>query len=319
MFYKKLMMWMILITILITISSKFWFIFWLMMEMNMMMFIPILKNNKIHSCNSMITYFIIQSFSSTLFFFSSTMMFMNEISMFSYIMNISILIKLAIVPFHFWLTMISESLDTLSMFLMLTVQKMIPLFILLLIKSNIILMMGLISSIFGSIMALNSKFMKKILIFSSISHLGWMIVLIYAESNFWISYLLMYTLIIYNILKLMKKNNLIKMSTFFLKNMPISEKISLICLMMSLSGMPPFIGFFIKLMSIMMIIKITKTVMIIMIISSLINIYFYIRLTSPLLMTFNQFFKNFKMLKSMKSFLVNFNIILSILLFNLMI
>nr|QYF09532.1 NADH dehydrogenase subunit 2 [Haemaphysalis kolonini] len=319
MFFKKLMTWLILITILITISSNFWFIFWLMMEMNMMMFIPIMKTNKMNSCNAMITYFIIQSFSSTLFFLSSTMLFFNECSMFNYILNMSILIKLAMVPFHFWLTIISESLDMWSMFMMLTIQKIIPLFILTSIKYNIILFFGLISSIFGSIMAFNSKFLKKILIFSSISHLGWLVILINFNSNFWISYLMIYALIISKILNLASNNNLIKISSFFLKKMSTSEKISFMCLMMSLSGMPPFIGFFIKLMAIMIIIKMTKIMMIILIISSLINIYFYIRLIIPLLMTFNEFIKSLKMKKFFKSALINLNIILSIFLFNLMI
>nr|YP_010329466.1 NADH dehydrogenase subunit 2 [Haemaphysalis colasbelcouri]UNO54001.1 NADH dehydrogenase subunit 2 [Haemaphysalis colasbelcouri] len=319
MFYKKLMTWLILITILITISSNFWFIFWLMMEMNMMMFIPIMKSNKINSCNAMITYFIIQSFSSTLFFLSSTLSFLNESIMFIYMMNISILIKLALVPFHFWLTMISENLDSLSLFLMLTIQKIIPLFILLSIKSNLILTFGLISSIFGSTMALNSKFLKKILIFSSISHLGWLVILIYSESNFWISYLLIYSLIIYKILKLINKNNLTLISNFFFKKMLLSEKISFICLMMSLSGMPPFIGFFIKLMAIMIIVKITKIIMIILIISSLMNIYFYMRLIIPTLISFNQFLKNMKSAKMFKSSMINMNVIFTVILFNLMI
>nr|YP_010329427.1 NADH dehydrogenase subunit 2 [Haemaphysalis kitaokai]UNO53871.1 NADH dehydrogenase subunit 2 [Haemaphysalis kitaokai] len=319
MFFKKLMIWLILVTILVTISSNFWFIFWMMMEMNMMMFIPILQNTKMNSCSSMITYFIIQSFSSTLFFLSSTLSFLNESTLSIFLMNVSILIKLALVPFHFWLTMISENLDALSLFLMLTIQKIIPLFILFSIKSDLILSIGLISSIFGSIMALNTKLLKKILIFSSISHLGWLAILIYIESNFWISYLLLYTLIIFNIIKLISKNNLTKISNFFMKKLLISEKISFICLMMSLSGMPPFIGFFIKLMAIMIIIKITKIIMIILVISSLINIYFYMRLMTPMLMSFSQFLKGINKIKIFKSSLINLNLIFSVVLFNMMI
>nr|YP_006234050.1 NADH dehydrogenase subunit 2 [Archaeocroton sphenodonti]AET63103.1 NADH dehydrogenase subunit 2 [Archaeocroton sphenodonti] len=318
MFFKKLMMWMIMITIMITISSNFWFTFWLMMEINLMVFIPLMNSKNLMSCNAMITYFIIQSFSSSLFFMGSLLILMNFSMFFKIIINIAIMIKLAMIPFHFWITMISESLDLFPLFIILTFQKMIPLIILTKCKSEIVLIFGMISSVFGSIMALNSKLLKKIMIFSSISHMGWMTILIFIQSNFWVFYLILYILIFFKIFNILKKNHLISMSNLMFKKINTNMKLLLISMMLSLGGMPPFLGFFMKLMSIFFIIKVSLVSAIILAISSLVNIYFYVRIFLPMYFINIKHFKMFNINKMMKSFFVNLNIILTILILNMM-
>lgn len=64
------------------------------------MFIPILKENKIENCNRIITYFIIQSFSSIIFFIASSITIINFSIINETLINIALIIKLAIIPFH---------------------------------------------------------------------------------------------------------------------------------------------------------------------------------------------------------------------------
>uniref|UniRef100_A0AAT9FF86 NADH-ubiquinone oxidoreductase chain 2 n=1 Tax=Haemaphysalis megaspinosa TaxID=1155002 RepID=A0AAT9FF86_9ACAR len=317
MFFKILMKWMIMITILISISSNHWFIYWIMMEMNMMMFIPIMKQNKLENCNSMITYFIVQSFSSILFFMSSSMISMNYSYFMEILINISILIKLAMIPFHFWLISISEMLDYNSLLIILTIQKIIPLFILFKMKTEISLFISILSLVLSSVMIFNFKMLKKILIFSSISHLSWMIILMTISSNFWISYMIIYFLMINSILNFLKKNKITTISEMTSNKISINEKISIIISIMSLGGMPPFVGFMIKFIAIMLIIKYSIIVMMILIMSSLINIYIYIRMITPALLTFNKTEFNFNFKKIEINSFFNFLIILTLFLMNL--
>nr|UXX50250.1 NADH dehydrogenase subunit 2 [Haemaphysalis japonica] len=317
MFFKILMKWMIMITILISISSNHWFIYWIMMEMNMMMFIPIMKQNKLENCNSMITYFIVQSFSSILFFMSSSMISMNYSYFMEILINISILIKLAMIPFHFWLISISEMLDYNSLLIILTIQKIIPLFILFSMKTEISLFISILSLVLSSVMIFNFKMLKKILIFSSISHLSWMIILMTISSNFWISYMIIYFLMINSIVNFLKKNKITTISEMTSNKISINEKISIIISIMSLGGMPPFVGFVIKFIAIMLIIKYSIIVMMILIMSSLINIYIYIRMITPALLTFNKTEFNFNFFEIKINSFFNFLIILTLFLMNL--
>nr|UNO53793.1 NADH dehydrogenase subunit 2 [Haemaphysalis longicornis] len=309
MFFKNLMKWMIMLTIIISISSKSWFIFWLMMEMNMMMFIPILKENKMENCNSMITYFIIQSFSSIMFFMASSMTIMNFSMINETLINIALMIKLAMIPFHSWLMLISETLEYNSFMIILTIQKLIPLFILSQMKSKITFFISILSVIMSVVMIFNLKLFKKILIFSSISHLSWMIIMMYSSSNFWMSYMTIYFIMIFSIIKILKKNNINSLDNMMNVKLLNNDKISMIMLLMSLGGMPPFMGFVIKFVAITIIIKYSIITMIILILSSLVNIFIYIRMITPALVTFNKLNINLNFFWSFKNLLMNIIII----------
>nr|YP_010729987.1 NADH dehydrogenase subunit 2 [Amblyomma patinoi]WEF75001.1 NADH dehydrogenase subunit 2 [Amblyomma patinoi] len=320
MFFKNMMKWLIVMTILISLSSNSWFILWLMMEMNLLMFIPILNFKKMNNSNLMVSYFVIQSFSSTIFFFSSLNFLMFNMEIFKLIMNMSMLIKLASIPFHYWLTSLSEMIDFSSLWIILTLQKFIPFIVLSKFYTQIIILFAALSSIIGSILALNSKTVKKILIFSSISHQGWVISLILMKSNFWLTYMLIYSSLIFKISSSFEKMNSVNISSMFFFKKKYSWNMAIISLMLSLGGMPPFLGFFIKLSSIMILIDNLNMIIIILIVSSMINIYFYLRILTPLLFINQYSFKNyFKKNLLNKNFILNINLIITIFLLNLMI
>nr|WQF69087.1 NADH dehydrogenase subunit 2 [Amblyomma auricularium] len=320
MFFKNFMKWLILLTIMISFSTNSWFIFWLMMEMNLLFFVPIMNTkNKIDS-NLMITYFIVQCFSSTLFFMGAMNFIILNMCIFKYIINISMMIKLALIPFHFWLSSISEMIEFQTLFFILTLQKIVPMIVISHFKMSILVFFISISSIIASLLALNSKSFKKILIFSSISHQSWVISMILMESNFWISYMIIYSFLILKITNLCLKLKFNFMSNFYFKNKSLPSKVSVIFLMLSLGGMPPFMGFFMKLISITILIQTMNLLLIILIISSIMNIFIYMQMITPIL--FNNFFSiknNFNKSMFFKNLFTNLNLILSIFLLNMMI
>uniref|UniRef100_UPI0030FEF0E9 NADH dehydrogenase subunit 2 n=1 Tax=Amblyomma breviscutatum TaxID=3134081 RepID=UPI0030FEF0E9 len=318
MFFKNFMKWMILLTIMVTLSSSYWFIYWLMMEMNLLMFLPIMNSKKKNNANCLVTYFVIQAFSSTLFFFSSVCFSMLNLFFFEFMIMISIMIKLAVIPFHFWLTSLSELINYSSLFMILTLQKIIPLFILMMNKLEMMVLFALISSIFGSLLLFNLKSLKKILIFSSISHQGWLMILLAMNSNFWLSYMFIYSLLIYKISKIFEKNNFLLTNSFFKKKNSINEKISIATLMLSLGGMPPFTGFMMKFISILIIVNNSIYVVMILILSSIINIFIYLRMINVnlflnlIFLSKKTFYNYYK-----KSALLYMNLFISIFILNI--
>nr|YP_010509209.1 NADH dehydrogenase subunit 2 [Dermacentor albipictus]UXG58563.1 NADH dehydrogenase subunit 2 [Dermacentor albipictus]UXG58670.1 NADH dehydrogenase subunit 2 [Dermacentor albipictus] len=316
MFFKKMMMWMIFITILIAVSSNSWFVFWLTMEMNLMSFIPIMNNNTIKNCYSMVIYFIIQSFSSSLFFLSSFQYYLNFSLIFLIFINLALLIKLAMIPFHFWIMMIANSMNFNALFMLLSFQKMIPLFIISKFFFSPLIIIVIISTLMSSVMALNLKQINKLLILSSISHQGWMMCLISKKINFWLVYLIVYSTIIYSIISTATQYKLNYMEMNSLAKMNVNEKLLLISNFLSLGGMPPFIGFFVKIMTIFLLMKSYFPLIVFLIISSLINLFFYLKILTPSFFFFIKFLKNSKYNFNSKTVFVNMNYMLLIFLIN---
>nr|YP_008999723.1 NADH dehydrogenase subunit 2 [Rhipicephalus australis]AGH19662.1 NADH dehydrogenase subunit 2 [Rhipicephalus australis] len=313
MFFKKLMIWMITITVLISLSSNSWFIYWLMMEMNMMSFIPLMNNYKLKNLNAMITYFVVQAFSSSLFFLSAFQYNMMQIEFFLFLINVSILIKLGMIPFHLWLISISEMMNFNSILILLTMQKIIPLLIAEKFMNNSLIPLFSMSTFFASLLAMKHKLMKKILIFSSISHQGWILCLLVKKFNFWIAYLMLYFIIFFNIIKIFNKYKINFFSDFMKKKMKLEIKIKMIMLMMSLGGMPPFLGFFMKIVSIYLLMNLQLIFIFMLILSSLLNLFFYMRMIIPFFFinlkffTWNNIFMN-------KNIYMNMNLIILIIL-----
>nr|QLD97167.1 NADH dehydrogenase subunit 2 [Ixodes rubicundus] len=284
---KMIFYWVLLISILLAFSSSLWFSLWISLEINMMIFIPLMNSKNFLSSNSMLYYYIVQSLASSLFFFSSLMYSIYYYILFYYIIMISIMIKLAAAPFHIWFPQISEGLSFFSFFILSTIQKMIPLFIISSINNYFLILFIIFSSIMGSLGGLNQMSLKKILAFSSISHLSWILSLIMINQNYWFLYFIMYMLILMKIIYFFQKNNLnMIMSLNFMKT-NFFKKMNLFSLFLSLGGMPPFLGFFMKWVSILFILNKMSLILMILIMSSLINLFFYIRILFPLMLNFN--------------------------------
>nr|YP_010324859.1 NADH dehydrogenase subunit 2 [Ixodes nuttallianus]UNO53780.1 NADH dehydrogenase subunit 2 [Ixodes nuttallianus] len=313
MFYQMMILsWALLSSILMGISSSYWFPMWMSLEINMMMFIPMMNSKNFLSSNSMMNYYIIQSFSSSLFLLSSLLLSILPNNMLIFMILISMMIKLGVAPFHSWFTQISEGLNFFPFFTLLTFQKIIPLFIISIYNHIFMIPFIVLSSVMGSLSGLNYTSMKKILAFSSVSHLSWMMSLIITNQDFWILYLLIYTLILMKISLSFSNNLILTINNLNSKKETLLNKISMISLFLSLGGLPPFLGFLMKWISVILIMKNLPMILFILIPSSLINLFFYTRAVYPSLMKLNIFMKPFQIFNNLKlnwSFLLNFLVI----------
>nr|ARH54143.1 NADH dehydrogenase subunit 2 [Bromius obscurus] len=274
---------------LITLSSYSWMSMWIGLEINLLSIIPLMKNNNNKfSTEAAFKYFITQSMASTLFLFSMIMNInlteqINSFSsqILSIVFYTSIFIKVGAAPYHAWFPEVLEGLSWMNCLLMLTWQKIAPLVILLQNFKPSLYMTSIIciSAFVGSIVGLNQTSMRKIMGYSSINHIAWMLSSMFTQKMIWVIYFTIYTaisIIIVLTFKIMK--------TMFLHQMTMikSNKTMNIIFMLnflSLGGLPPFLGFLPKWLTINFLINNENMFLsLILIMTAMISLFIYSRI-----------------------------------------
>nr|YP_010586082.1 NADH dehydrogenase subunit 2 [Ceraclea indistincta]UZZ43818.1 NADH dehydrogenase subunit 2 [Ceraclea indistincta] len=297
---KMTFMTMMILSTIFAISSSSWINIWISMEINAMSFIPIMMSiNQMKSSESMMLYFLVQSISSMNLLFFVMMMnlnfdwmkiiinFMNN----SMVINLTLLMKIGAAPFYFWFPKVIKMLSWNNIFILMTWQKIIPLMLMkyCLIK-NLIIMSIIFSVVMSSIMAFNQTNLKTIMSFSSINHLGWMMTAMIMNFNTMLIYFINYMVLNYILCKMFHLLNIKVLLNMFMSNFNNNYKTILLINFLSLSGLPPFLGFFPKWLVIMnMMINNHYILMTILIMTALINLFFYLRiLISTFMLSYNQ-------------------------------
>nr|YP_010329915.1 NADH dehydrogenase subunit 2 [Neocerura liturata]UNP54667.1 NADH dehydrogenase subunit 2 [Neocerura liturata] len=281
---------------LISISSNSWMGCWIGLEINLLTFIPLISNsNNLLSNEASLKYFLTQSIASINFLFSilmKMMMMMNfEMNLFiSLMINSSLLMKMGAAPFHFWFPNVSEGLSWMNNFILMTWQKISPMILLsYYFNMNFIIIIIIINIIIGAIGGINQTSLRKLMAFSSINNLGWMLMSITISENLWMFYFCFYSFLISTMYFMFYNLNMFFIDQLFINNMNIMIKINLMINFFSLGGLPPFIGFFPKWIIInFMILNNFYILTFIFMMMSLITLFFYIRIIYSSIM-FNYF------------------------------
>nr|YP_009695014.1 NADH dehydrogenase subunit 2 [Abscondita terminalis]QEJ81513.1 NADH dehydrogenase subunit 2 [Abscondita terminalis]QRG30016.1 NADH dehydrogenase subunit 2 [Abscondita terminalis] len=330
--YKLMFTSMLIMSTLISISAYTWLGMWIGLEINLLSLIPIIQSKSILSSESSIKYFITQAIASTIIMMSMIMMmwkfnFSSIINMKSnllMIMNLGLILKMGMAPLHFWFPEVLEGLNWNNCLIMLTWQKITPMMLIMLnIEFSIFYSMIIISAmIISGIMSINQISIRKLMAFSSINHMGWMMSSMMTEKTIWILYFVVYSIITINITMMMK--NIFYLNQLFTTlNVSFSMKMFFMLNFLSLSGIPPFLGFMPKWMVIQTMIENNMFFLtIIMIMFTLIMIYVYIRIImTTLLMKTNQVNWNMKLnmkINKMPISLLNFLSMMSLILVTIM-
>jgi len=276
---------------LISISSSSWFGIWMGLELNLLSFIPLMINTKnLISTESAIKYFLTQSFASLIFLFTTIIYitkfcfifnirsFLNE----NTIINRTIILKLGAAPFHFWLPNVIDGLTWINSLLILTWQKLAPLIILSYSIFNwIVIPFIILSAAIGRIRGLNQTSLRKLLAFSSINHIGWLITATIFNNIIWIFYYLIYLFINVTIIWIFKRFNIFNINQIFLfNNQSPTIKFCFLINFLSLGGLPPFLGFLPKWIIIENLIKIDNLfILLVLVMTALITLFFYVRIS----------------------------------------
>lgn len=235
-------------------------------------FILIAKNRlSIKSSEAGLKYFILGALSSGFYLLGITILFLlgsslnigdlvlvsNELfnSIALIMITLSFCFKLSLFPLHFWIPDIYEgsSWDIISLISSLPKISMVSVLIQLLINSNMILGFSLISIIIGTLGSLNQSKIKRLLGYSAISHIGFIVLgfSLLTSQGFIISniYLVVYALTMISIFILIIYSNFSSKFIIELGGMKFLSKIfsvTLIVLILSIAGIPPLSGFISK-------------------------------------------------------------------------
>nr|ABR28190.1 NADH dehydrogenase subunit 2 [Mimus gilvus] len=278
----------------ITISSNHWITAWAGLEINTLAVLPLIsKSHHPRAIEAATKYFLVQAAASALVLFSSMTNAWNtgqwDITQLTCptsctILTAAIAMKLGLAPFHFWFPEVLQGCSLLTGLLLSTAVKFPPIVLLFMtsqsLNPTLMTTMAILSAALGGWAGLNQTQTRKILAFSSISHLGWMAaIIIYSPKLALLSFYLyvMMTAAVFLTLNSIKTLKLSTLMTTWTKTPALSAMLMLTLL--SLAGLPPLTGFLPKWLIIQ---ELTKQEMIptamTMALLSLLSLFFYLRL-----------------------------------------
>nr|YP_009538308.1 NADH dehydrogenase subunit 2 [Ornebius kanetataki]AXY63950.1 NADH dehydrogenase subunit 2 [Ornebius kanetataki] len=289
---KFLFLILLLIGTMMTISANSWLATWMGLEINLLSFIPLISDSmNIFSTEAALYYFIIQAIASSLLLFLIIISFIleknlvNIQSIFYVFISTTLFMKLGACPFHYWFPKVMEGLTWMNCFILMTWQKLAPFFILTLIFKNFIWfnLISFSSIIIGSIGGINQTSLRKILAYSSINHIGWMILALQFNNSIWLIYFSIYFLINFSLTLLLFTNQISHINQFLSFNSSNNNLYNFFISMnfLSLSGLPPFLGFFPKWMIIESLQSIwyINFLLTMMIVTSILTLYYYLQIS----------------------------------------
>nr|AAR91414.1 NADH dehydrogenase subunit 2 [Drosophila simulans] len=318
---KILFITIMIIGTLITVTSNSWLGAWMGLEINLLSFIPLLSdNNNLMSTEASLKYFLTQALASTVLLFSSILLMLknnlnNEIneSFTSMIIMSALLLKSGAAPFHFWFPNMMEGLTWMNALMLMTWQKIAPLMLISYLNIKYLLLISVILSvIIGAIGGLNQTSLRKLMAFSSINHLGWMLSSLMISESVWFIYFFFYSFLsfvltfMFNIFKLFHLNQLF---SWFVNSKIL--KFTLFMNFLSLGGLPPFLGFLPKWLVIQQLTLCNQYfLLLLMMMSTLITLFFYLRICYSAFMM-NYFENNWIMKMNMISSNTNMYLIMT--------
>nr|QNV12042.1 NADH dehydrogenase subunit 2 [Linyphia triangularis] len=257
-------------------SSNDWFFVWMGLEINMFSFMLIISNNSGMEVESCLKYFFIQSLGSGILMLS----FYSQISMINYINGLILSYKMGTGPFYFWFPSLCEGISWISCYLLMTIQKIIPLMLMSLSSSEILWFIIVSSLIVGAFGSMNQVKLKRLMAYSSIHHIGWLVLCMMLSISIWWMYLIMYMFMILGVLILFSKNEVLVIN-FIMKGY---ESWMFILMMMSMGGIPPMLGFFLKWWIFYYLPLSSMYMYLCMLLMSVVMIYIYMRIIYNLLL-----------------------------------
>ncbi len=284
----------------ITFASSHWLLAWMGLEINTLAIIPLMaQHHHPRAVEATTKYFLTQATAAAILLFASTtnawLTGQWDIQQISHplpitIITIALALKIGLAPLHTWLPEVLQGLDLTTGLLLSTWQKLAPFALLLQTQptnSTLLILLGLISTLIGGWGGLNQTQLRKILAYSSIAHLGWIILVLQFSPSLTLLTLLTYFVITFStflVFKLNKATNINALATSWTKAPVLTSLTPLILL--SLGGLPPLTGFIPKWLILQ---ELTKQdlapIATIAALTALLSLYFYLRLSYAITLT----------------------------------
>nr|AKI26811.1 NADH dehydrogenase subunit 2 [Pteronotropis hypselopterus]AKI26812.1 NADH dehydrogenase subunit 2 [Pteronotropis hypselopterus]AKI26813.1 NADH dehydrogenase subunit 2 [Pteronotropis hypselopterus] len=285
----------------LTFASSHWLLAWMGLEINTLAIIPLMaQHHHPRAVEATTKYFLTQATAAAMILFASTTNAWisgewNMTDMSNPIATTMILaalaLKIGLAPMHFWMPEVLQGLDLSTGLILATWQKLAPLALIIqtapAFHPLLLTALGLMSALVGGWGGLNQTQLRKILAYSSIAHMGWMIIVLQYAPQLTLLTLLTYILMTsaaFLTLKLLYATKISTLATAWSKSPLLTATTTLVLL--SLGGLPPLTGFMPKWLILQEMAKqglpLTATVMAL---AALISLYFYLRLCYTMTLT----------------------------------
>nr|AAF02924.1 NADH dehydrogenase subunit II [Cynopoecilus melanotaenia] len=285
---------MLMMGTIMTLTSSHWLLAWTGLEINTFAIIPLMTQDKHpRAMEAALKYFLVQSTAAiTLLFAATSNAWLSgqwEIQQMTHALpltmaTIALIMKMGLAPLHSWLPEVLQGLNLTTGLILSTWQKLAPLALLIQISytpSFLWAIVGLLSILIGGWGGLNQTQLRKILAYSSITHLGWIILIIHYLPPLAFMSFLAYTMLtapIFMAFSYLQTKNMNSLFTSWNKSPLLFSTVFLSLL--SLGGLPPFSGFVPKWLILQEMAKQALMPLATMAaLFSLLSLYYYLRLS----------------------------------------
>nr|BAF96578.1 NADH dehydrogenase subunit 2 [Holodactylus africanus] len=279
---------------MITMSSSHWLLAWIGLELNTLAIIPIItKMHHPRTTEAAIKYFLTQAMASALIMFSSTLNAWITgqwtITQLQYppatmMLTLALAMKLGLVPIHFWLPEVMQGTTINTAMLLTTWQKIAPLTLLCMMTNHLniqmLLTLSLLSTLMGGMTGLNQTQTRKIMAYSSITHMGWLLITLIIAPNLALLTMLFYLLMTITMFMTLNTTSA-KTITDLGPTWTHSPTITALMMftLLSLGGLPPMSGFAPKWLILKEMVSLNlMPICLTMALASLLSLFFYLRL-----------------------------------------
>lgn len=292
--WKIIFLFLLILGSLFAISAPSWLAAWIGLEINILALIAILIRSKSpRNSEAALKYFLVQALASSIlisrvFGVRFSLWSIRRLSLFMSLIILRLLIKIGRAPFHFWVPQVVEGLQWINNLIILIWQKFAP-FILSAAclerktRKFILVLAVSLSAVIGALGGLAQTSTRKILAFSSINHIGWMLTGIIFKISSWFIYYITYSLILSILIITILTSNLNSISNSASSFSP-QQTLIFFSILLSFGGLPPFLGFGPKWLIIFEAGPNYKILVLILILSRLITLFFYLRLAAQSLL-----------------------------------
>nr|AIY25682.1 NADH dehydrogenase subunit 2 [Cyrtodactylus cf. nebulosus] len=283
---------------IITMSSNHWLLAWLGLELNTLSILPaIMKSHHPRATEAATKYFLIQAAAATMILFASTTnawqtgswSITHMTPSTTLLTTVAIMLKLGVAPTHLWYPQVLQGTTMNTALVISTWQKLAPLTLLYMTHNHLnhtaLLSIGLASAILGGWAGLNQTQTRAIMAFSSIAHMGWLIMAVTISPSLTTLAMMLYMLAT---LAAFMPMTTMKAVTNTSATWPLSPTTLTATMMalMSLGGLPPLTGFMPKWLILK---ELSSTGLMplatIMLLATLPSLFFYLRLTYLMMLT----------------------------------
>ena len=199
------------------------------------------------------------------------------------IVIVGIIIKVGLFPFHFWVPGVMAGLSWDACFLVSTLQKVVPLYIMVYecpsYLGGVVVILGCIRSFVGGVGGFRQTQIRRLLAYSSISHTGWLLVGGVYRPVGAVIYFCLYRIItgvlIYHLSAV--EINSYEFSLKGFRRVRVNKLLVLRVLMLTLGGLPPTLGFSIKWVVVCRVASFSPFYAFVLVFGSFVNLCYYVR------------------------------------------